>query len=159
MYNLQVHWLHPDSGLKTMFPTKCLIFRVPGQKTNCWTVSTLQLHHLSVEHVVMPLYSARKVVIANANQSNGPYSWYTLVAYSWYVYSLFFDISATFSDHANCTDGEMRLFGDSSPLEGRVEICANRAWGTVCGQSTWRFTEANVVCRQLGYSVFGELGS
>ena len=68
---------------------------------------------------------------------------------------------ATFNDHANCTDGEIRLFGGSSRLEGRVEMCANRAWGTVCGQSTWSRSEreANVVCRQLGYSAFGELGS
>ena len=63
---------------------------------------------------------------------------------------------ATFSDPANCADGEMRLFGGSSPLEGRVEICANRAWGTVCGNFRWRFREANVVCRQLGHSAFGK---
>ena len=63
---------------------------------------------------------------------------------------------ATFSNPANCTDGEMRLSGGSSPLEGRVEICANRAWGTVCGTSNRRFREANVVCRQLGHSAFGK---
>lgn len=63
---------------------------------------------------------------------------------------------ATFSGYANCTNGEIRLFGGSSPLEGRVELCANRAWGTVCGQYTWRSREANVVCRQLGHSVFGK---
>ena len=63
---------------------------------------------------------------------------------------------ATFSNPANCTDGEVRLSGGSSSLEGRVEICANRAWGTVCGTSNRRFVEANVVCRQLGHSAFGK---
>lgn len=61
---------------------------------------------------------------------------------------------ATFSGYANCTDGEIRLFGGSSPLEGRVELCANRAWGTVCGGYNWRLSDA--ICRQLGYSVFGK---
>ena len=72
------------------------------------------------------------------------------------AYPLLLYILATFSNPANCPDGEMRLFGGSSPLEGRVEICANRAWGTVCGNSLWRFREANVVCRQLGHSAFGK---
>ena len=163
-----MHWLHLDSGLRTMFPTKCLIFLVLELKTNCWTVSTLQLHPLPVEHAVMPLYYARKVVtqlmwlspphVSHNVHTAGIFLFLFLAMYIKF-YFLFFHMLATFNDHANCTDGEMRLFGGSSPLEGRVEICANRAWGTVCGQFTWRFSEANVVCRQLGHSAFGELWS
>ena len=49
----------------------------------------------------------------------------------------------------NCTDGALRLVGGNNPAEGRVEICINNAWGTVCDD---RFTkeEAVVACRQLG---------
>ena len=49
----------------------------------------------------------------------------------------------------NCTDGSLRLVGGTNPAEGRVEICINNAWGTVCDN---RFTkeEALVACRQLG---------
>ena len=55
---------------------------------------------------------------------------------------------------APCTTGQVRLVGANIPNEGRVEICVNNLWGTVCDDS-WGNVNAFVVCRQLGYATNG----
>ncbi len=50
---------------------------------------------------------------------------------------------------ANCTDGDLRLVGGDDDSEGRVEICINSAWGTICN-NMFDDVDAGVVCQQLG---------
>ena len=65
--------------------------------------------------------------------------------------------------HTGCTDGAVRLADEdgavtladgSTFLEGRLEVCRNERWGTVCDNG-WDRTDAIVACRELGYSIAG----
>jgi len=53
-----------------------------------------------------------------------------------------------------CNQGDLRLVGGTNEFEGRVEVCNNNAWGTVC-DDLWGTVDAGVACRQLGYSFTG----
>ena len=58
-----------------------------------------------------------------------------------------------------CVRGDVRLVNgtnvtSSVPREGRVEVCINGTFGSVCNKR-WDSLDAGVVCRQLGYSSTG----
>ena len=57
-----------------------------------------------------------------------------------------------------CSEGEVHLVGGLTPNEGRVEICYQNSWGTVCDNS-WDRREATVVCRQLNFTSVGNFES
>lgn len=55
-----------------------------------------------------------------------------------------------------CTEGAIRLMDGATDMEGRVEVCVGRRWGTVCDDA-WSVEDARVACGQLGFSRLSEL--
>ena len=66
---------------------------------------------------------------------------YTILYYEWIHTNISSDV---------CNNGDIRLMGGSTMYEGRVELCYNETWGTIC-DGFWNVNDANVACRQLGF--------
>ena len=56
----------------------------------------------------------------------------------------------------DCTDGDIQIipYNSDNKQMGRVEMCVNGTWGTVCSDF-FDDNDAKVACRQLGYSHLG----
>ena len=50
-----------------------------------------------------------------------------------------------------CERNAIQLIGGKNKFEGRVEVCQDGQWKTVCNRG-WNNVEARVVCRQLGFA-------
>ena len=53
-------------------------------------------------------------------------------------------------DTLQCHETDVRVIDGRTANDGRVQICYNGLWGSVCDDS-WDERDAKVVCRQLGY--------
>lgn len=54
-----------------------------------------------------------------------------------------------------CNEGDIRLMDGIIDNEGRVEICVNQVWGSIC-DNAWDKTDAHVACTQLGHPELGK---
>ena len=55
-----------------------------------------------------------------------------------------------------CRNGDLRVVGGLAQNEGRVELCWNETWGTIC-DGRWSLDDAKVACWQLGLSRLSKL--
>lgn len=49
-----------------------------------------------------------------------------------------------------CSHGSLRLVNGSSNYTGRLEVCINGVWGTVCG-NVWNNVNTRTACSQMGF--------
>ena len=64
--------------------------------------------------------------------------------------------SANTSDEfTSCRSGAARLTGLGSSRVGRLEVCVNNTWGTVCNslETAWMMRNSAVACKMLGYGL------
>ena len=64
-------------------------------------------------------------------------------------------ISHMFLDPGSCEEGAVRLANGIIEQEGRVEVCHDGVWGSICDEG-WDKTDAHIVCQQLGYATTGK---
>ncbi|XP_019851371.1 PREDICTED: scavenger receptor cysteine-rich domain superfamily protein-like isoform X2 [Amphimedon queenslandica] len=66
--------------------------------------------------------------------------------------SYFFWLAEVGNCNDNCQYGALRLVNGSASYQGRLEICIDSVWGSICG-GAFDALDARVACRQLGYEV------
>ena len=62
-------------------------------------------------------------------------------------------IDTAFADSL-CENGDLRLDVSNAAVGGRLEVCYDGVWGSVCNEQ-WTITDARVACRQLGLPLEG----
>ena len=50
--------------------------------------------------------------------------------------------------------GDVRI-AKNTYYYGLVQVCVEGVWGSVCNNNYWDNNNANVVCKQLGFSPYG----
>ena len=60
------------------------------------------------------------------------------------------------TNYSNCSNGDVRLVGSVDGDQGRLEVCVNSAWGTVCSNA-FGASDAAVACEAIeGYNSTGK---
>ena len=59
-----------------------------------------------------------------------------------------------FLDPGSCEEGAVQLADGIIDQEGRVEVCHDGVWGSICDEG-WDKTDAHIICQQLGYAETG----
>ena len=67
-----------------------------------------------------------------------------------YIFPYITDPNTTVQN-TTCKDRDLRLNDGANVREGRVEVCYNQAWGTICGGNVFGSSSATIFCAQLGF--------
>ena len=73
-----------------------------------------------------------------------------------HVTYVFFSPQGRVTNYSNCSHGDVRLVGSVDGDQGRLEVCVNSAWGTVCSNA-FGASDAAVACETIvGYNGTGK---
>ena len=146
----------------SLWPMLVVLEMRPGLWTACPAISLAAVHTLVMQ--VPPVYKIVSFVIefkklnvpSTLRISKGGFKlsqevcrYYRFIKHDiacLFLYFVFFLVL--------CQNGDIRLVNGTTFYEGRVEICWNETWGTVC-DGFWSGFDAQVACRQLGYVADG----
>ena len=83
------------------------------------------------------------------------YAFFYSLSLSQYTTQMVFESNISKYIIIGCAFGDLRLRGGDEEFEGRVEVCVDNQWGTVCNDLWDSYDNANVACGQLGFPTTG----
>ena len=119
------------------------------------TTSVFQRGNLKVPVLVTNIFCLSGAATLQDCYYEGTISISTSTSFSYYnsaVSGIICQGNAT--SETECIPGDTKLVGGSKVNEGRIEVCIDGFWGTVCDEG-WDDDDASVICRQLGLSATG----
>ncbi len=66
---------------------------------------------------------------------------------------LYWHVVIVVIDPGECEEGSIRLVNGTIEQEGRVEVCINGVWGSICASNYFDVTDGYVICKQLGKGI------